>query len=91
MSKNGEAVKMRKKIDIIIIFGGLLFLAIGILASCLCIHTVKSTYDFFIKAGKTEACIVDITFWNIFLAEDHGRFISVLPFFAHICTFVAQM
>ena len=62
MSKNGEAVKMRKKIDIIIIFVGLLFLAIGILASCLCIHTVKSTYDFFIKTGKTEACIVDITF-----------------------------
>lgn len=53
-------MKKRKKIDIIIIFVGLLFLTIGILASCLCIQTTKSTYDFFTKAEKTEARIVEI-------------------------------
>lgn len=52
---------MKKTKDIIFIFIGLIFFALGVLASYAGIHTIKSVYNFFEKAEKTEAQIVDIT------------------------------
>lgn len=63
---------MRKKKDISFIIIGFVFLVLGVFAAYICVVSIKTLYNFFEKAEKTEAQIVDIVVTRSTKKED-GR------------------